>query len=310
MWPEIHHILKEDQIQNYNNVFLNELSLFIEQEKLDESFKESFKSVYLPLAKWIENKHTTTPVVIGLNGGQGSGKSTLSKLLVLILETLFSKTVLHLSIDDLYISRYRRLLLADEVHPLLSVRGVPGTHDVNLGIEILKTLKTNINNKLKIPRFDKALDDLLPDEEWTVIRKMPDIIIFEGWCVGAKPQSDSELLKPLNKLEESKDTQGNWRHYVNRQLTEQYNDLFSYIDHLIMLKVPDMESVFEWRCLQESKLNHRENTTSHIKSEIEVKEFVMYFERITMQCLKEMPQRADVVLNLNKQHQISKVIVK
>ena len=39
-----------------------------------------------------------------------------------------------------------------------------------------------------IPKFDKSLDDRRPKNRWQKIKKKPNIVIFEGWCVGAKPQ--------------------------------------------------------------------------------------------------------------------------
>ncbi len=310
MWPKIQHLLSDEQIDNFHKVFLPRLLLFIKNEKLDESFTESFNTVYLPLAKWIESRHSLKPLIIGVNGAQGSGKSTLCRLLALILETLFNKSVMHLSIDDLYMSRSSRLLLANEVHPLLSVRGVPGTHNVKLGVEILESIKTKSKGKIKLPVFNKAEDDLLPEEQWPYMNEIPDIVLFEGWCVGAKHQSETEISDPINLLEEKKDVDGRWRRYINNQLSEQYEDLFSYIDHLIMLKVPDMNSVFNWRCLQESKLKQSNINKPHIMSDADIQQFIMYFERITMQCLKEMPERADVVLSLNKQHRINKVFTR
>ena len=43
------------------------------------------------------------------------------------------------------------------------------------------------------------------------LSKKPDIIIFEGWCVGAKPQKLQDLKKPVNILEKFEDTKLTWR---------------------------------------------------------------------------------------------------
>jgi len=311
MWPTSENLACESDIDRWYEKFSPLLEQFIENESIDSKFKMSFKSVYLPLAKWIESKQAAGPVIIGINGAQGSGKSTLSKLLVQVLENIFNKTVLHLSIDDLYLSRDKRLTRANAIHPLLKVRGVPGTHDTDLGIKILKSIKSASIDEIKLPVFDKAIDDLLPENHWQCIQKKIDIVLFEGWCVAAKPQSQAQLSLPVNLLEEKEDADGSWRHYVNKQLSGQYKEWFSYIDYLIMLNVPDMESVYEWRALQEKKLIQSSQHNNHYAMSAQaLKEFIMYFERITRQCLGEMPERADVLLNINKDHQITAINIK
>jgi len=287
------------------------LEQFIINEKPDSKFKLSFKTVYLPLAKWIESKQGAGPVIIGLNGAQGSGKSTVSKLLVIVLEKNFNKSVLHLSIDDLYLSRDKRLARANAIHPLLKVRGVPGTHNTDLVIEILKNIKTSSDTEIPVPVFDKRIDDLLLEKHWHIIEKNIDIVLFEGWCVSAKPQTKVQLSAPVNLLEEKEDADSAWRSYVNKQLSSQYKEWFSYIDYLIMLKVPAMESVYEWRKLQERKLiQSSQQNKKYAMSAQQLKKFIMYFERITRQCLDEMPTRADVLLHINKDHQFTAINIK
>jgi len=307
MFSELNNLLSDKECAAFSDVFSPELDAFIKSEKLNDDFKSSFSSVYLPLAKWINNKYAEKPLIIGINGAQGSGKSTLSKLLARVLKTVFNQSVLHLSIDDLYLSKKNRLCLSNTIHPLLKVRGVPGTHDVELGIKLLNNIKTSKNKQIKIPVFDKSIDDLLSQNNWRLIENKIDIVLFEGWCVGAEAQSKNELTKSINRLEENEDANLHWRNYVNLQLSNKYKELFSYIDYLIMLQVPDMNSVFEWRSLQENKLKHRGVKNNKTMSEKEIKKFIMYFERITRHCLSEMPDRADVLLKLNKAHQVDSV---
>jgi len=287
--------------------FSNDLDHFVKHEQLDQNFKADFKTYFLPLAVWINNQHLGTPLIIGVNGAQGSGKTTLCKLLVQIIGKLFNKTVLHLSIDDLYYSRNKRLSLSKAVHSLLNIRGVPGTHNVDLGLSILSNIKNQTIKNINLPVFDKSIDDVLSSTHWKPIPQNIDIVLFEGWCVGAVPQTENALKSPINKLEETEDIKGHWRQYVNDQLSNQYKALFSHIDYLIMLKAPNMECVFEWRNLQETKLKNTRKNNQRMMSENEIKHFIMYFERITRHCLQEMPARASVLLNLNIDHQITDI---
>ena len=69
-----------------------------------------------------------------------------------------------------------------------------------------------------MPKFDKSIDDRLKFRYWQKILKKPDIIILEGWCVGAKHQKLEELKKPMNILEKYEDTKLTWRKKVNNEL--------------------------------------------------------------------------------------------
>lgn len=284
----------------------------LEQESipLEPRLLENLSSIYLPLTDWIAAQHTNKPVIIGINGSQGSGKSTLCKILSTLLENGFNKKVVSLSIDDLYKTRAQRQVLAESIHPLLKTRGVPGTHDIALGIHVLEKLKNNA--PVKIPAFDKSTDDRCAEKEWLNIQHNADVILFEGWCVGSIPEEPSQLNSAINSLEEKEDADSRWRQYVNLQLATDYQRLFGLLDRLVMLQIPDFNNVFEWRTLQEEKLkNHANNSANNnLLSADDLNRFIMHFERITRHTLSEMPERADVALALGDDHQIDQIFIK
>ncbi|SFG72727.1 hypothetical protein [Neptunomonas qingdaonensis] len=287
--------------------------------KVDIGLKEMFESLYVPLGAWLlcRKRQQSGPLVIGINGAQGAGKSTLFNLIEVILSEGFGQKVVGFSLDDIYKTRQERERLAEIVHPLLITRGVPGTHDVQLGIDIIKSLKAGDPNRpTKIPVFDKSIDDRCPTSVWQEWVGPADVIVFEGWCVGALPESNETLIVPVNTLEREQDANGDWRRYVNRQLEEKYQELFSMIDSLVMLKVPNMEAVYSWRSLQEKKLAERmkyifdtQQPADHLRimNEDEIVHFIQHYERLTRAMLEEMPDRADVTLFLNENHKISDV---
>jgi D-glycerate 3-kinase len=277
--------------------------------KLRESFKsfllnenlpvdamlQNFSTVYLPLAKWINQQHESGSHIIGVNGAQGSGKSTLCKLLAMLLQQAYGKTVVTLSLDDFYLTLAQRKALALQIHPLLQTRGVPGTHDVALAISVLTALGNG--DPVSLPRFDKALDDRIAASEWQTISQPIDIVLFEGWCVGALPQTPEQLQNPVNALEATEDVQGIWRQYVNARLADDYQKLFDLLDVLVMLKVPAFEKIYAWRTLQESSLLQGMNA-------VQLRRFIMHYQRLTVDMLAEMPQRANLVLQIGDNHQI------
>lgn len=255
----------------------------------------NYNSVYLPLAQWLNQLHRNGRRIIGINGAQGSGKSTLGKLLALLLRHGFNKSVAVISLDDFYLTRAQRATLASTIHPLLQTRGVPGTHDIALAMATLDALRDGVS--VRLPQFDKARDDRIPETSWPGMQAAVDIVLFEGWCVGAHPQTAEQLHKPLNELEASEDAHGVWRHYVNARLAGDYQSLFRRLDVLLMLKVPSFDKVYSWRALQESRLQQG-------MSAEQLRRFIMHYERLTRHMLDELPQRADKVLQIGDDHQI------
>jgi len=295
--------MQNDNSSNLIHLF-NKL-LVDEKIEANQTLSDNFEKFYLPLANWVNEQHDSTPIIIGINGAQGSGKSTLSKILSELLQHGFDKKVATLSIDDLYKTQQQRTEMAKSVHPLFKTRGVPGTHDIELGISLLTQLKQQTGKTL-LPVFDKALDDRKHKIDWQTVNDKVDIVLFEGWCVGSVAEEEHMLTEGINELEKTEDQLMHWRQYANQQLSGDYQQLFSLIDKLIMLKIPAFEKVVEWRTLQEDKLSQTSNkkAASQTMSSTEIRHFIMHFERITRHTLREMPQRADVVLDINDNHQI------
>jgi len=286
---------------------------FLNNEKIpfSDDLLKTVENLYLPFAKWLTIQHKDKALVVGINGAQGAGKTTLSTVLRIILEKCFKQKVVSFSIDDLYKTQQQRLELAEKIHPLFVTRGVPGTHDVRQGIAILKQLTEQTSTSCQIPVFDKAKDNPLPTSKWTAVSTNCDIILFEGWCVGAKPQTDNELKQAINSLEKYEDKEAVWRHHINQQLQTSYAELFDFIDIQLLLKIPCFDKVLEWRTLQEKKLaNSRTKANFRIMNDEQIRRFIMHFERITTHVLNEMPNRADIIFELNSHHQISNVTTK
>jgi len=277
---------------------------------IDPSLAEALMRAYLPLAAWIrQQKGEQSTFVLGINGAQGTGKSTLSACLRLILQEAYGYRVAAFSIDDLYKTHDERERLGREIHPLLVTRGVPGTHDVRLGLDVLDALTGGTNDAIALPSFDKARDDRRPRAEWPVVQGPVDIVLFDGWCVGAIAENNEALTQPVNELEAVDDANGAWRRYANEALKGEYAELFARLDRLIMLKVPNMTCVYEWRALQEDKLAKiAARTGQHrLMDSSGLKRFIMHYERLTRHMLAEMPDRADVVLCLDEHHQFTSI---
>ncbi len=274
----------------------------------------SYVSLYLePIAKIIQDqmKQGSIPVV-GINGAQGSGKSTAALFLQVLLENNAAQRVAVLSIDDFYRTKGERKHMAQTIHPLFVTRGVPGTHDVELALNTISALKHALPGEtVYLPRFDKACDDRKPPTQWDVMHGPVSAIIFEGWCVGARPLDHKAMDKPINDLERYEDQNGLWRKAYSQFLASEYQALFESIDWLLMLNAPGFEVVSGWRLLQESKLAQAaDGTGSGLLNEQQCKRFIEHFQRLSEHCMLTIPASADAVIRLDDQHHMIDLQVK
>ncbi|MFT4936965.1 MAG: D-glycerate 3-kinase [Pseudoalteromonas distincta] len=274
---------------------------FLREESLPPDYRQTIQTVAEPLAQRLAALATGRrgPVIAGVCGAQGSGKSTLCEALARLLRRRGLRVAV-LSLDDLYLSRDARAQLAARVHPLFATRGPPGTHDVAQGLKLFDALSGT--GDVALPRFDKAQDEPAPRESWPRIEAPADLILFEGWCVGALPEAAPALALPVNRLEVERDPTGVWRAYANDALAGPYQDLFSRIDHLTLLRAPSFEVVAEWRWRQEQKLRARRLTQGYdagrTMDQAQVAAFIQVYERLTRHILATLPARADVLVEL------------
>jgi len=311
-FPASLHGLEPDRLEQLSRELVASFRAVLKQQQIAGDHDTLFERFYLPLAATLAKAAAdrSSPLVVGINGAQGSGKTTLCHVLQRLLEDGFGLRIAGFSIDDLYLTRAERLDLGRTVHPLLTTRGVPGTHDVALGQQLLDELTSNhADRTVAIPVFDKARDDRTPRSAWRSVQTPIDLVLFEGWCVGAVPQAEVALAQPVNVLERVEDPQGIWRRYVNHRLQDDYARLFARIDRLIMLEIPDMACVHSWRGLQERKLvaQSTKEDQSGIMDEAALKRFIMHYERLTRSMLAEMPLRADLALLLDNEHRLAGV---
>ena len=279
--------------------FENEIKKYAYSIGIKKVGTDYLKNVVIPLTLDLLDKRKHGTFKFYISGGQGSGKSTISKFIKFYLEKYFNLSVVSFSLDDIYLSKKSRLKLSKEVHPLLITRGVPGTHDVKKGIKILKSLVSNNIHKTVIPIFSKLDDDIATKDNWVTFNGTPDFIIFDGWCVGAEAQPEKNWKSPINKLEKKHDIDGKWSRWVNKQLAECYQELFNIFDLSIYIKSKSFDQIIKNRWEQEKSnlsIAGKNVKTEHLKSFNDVYNFTMHFERITKEMESYMPIKSDILL--------------
>jgi len=278
------------------------IALFAAEHDLPAGFADLADRLHRPLADRItvETVGRNGPLIVGLCGPQGAGKSTLVSLVAELLKHRGLATAF-LSLDDLYRTRAERQALASTVHPLLMTRGVPGTHDVALGHAVLDALGRQ--GPVVLPRFDKAADDRAPPCEAAGVEGPVDVVLLEGWCVGARAQPPEALTEPVNDLERDEDPQGIWRTFANNALAVDYAGLFERIDLMAALIAPDFATVRRWRGEQEARLADRRARMgldlSGLMDPPALDRFVGHYQRLTTWIAEDLPPRAEIVVRLN-----------
>ena len=236
---------------------------------------------------------------IMIAGSQGSGKSSLSKLIKLYLEKFCYKSVVIISMDDFYLSKSQRTQLSKNIHPLFLTRGVPGTHDLEL---MNKKIKQILNKEFPIylPIFDKVSDSR--KRTYKKILKA-DVVIFEGWCAGSQPVDQNYLQKNFNNLEKHKDKNFIWRNSYNKYLNE-YQKLFSQFNFFIYFQFNHWDHVLNWKYKQELELRDKKKDLALKKY---LKEFVQYYEKVSKWMHLKAPKYCSILIKLDDHQKIKSI---
>jgi len=257
---------------------------------------------WLPLALQLADAQTQLgrPLIQGVLGGQGTGKTTLGAILKLLLGHL-GKASVSLSLDDLYKTFADRQQLQKQ-DPRLIWRGPPGTHDIDLGMAVLDQLRAG-QLPVQIPRFDKSSHSGAGDRGASETVNAADLVVFEGWFVGARPiaETSSVWANLPNPIQTEADRAFAWD--MNQRLKD-YQPLWQRLDRLLILQPTDYRLSLVWR--QQAEAQRRDRGQGGM-SAAEIAQFVAYFWRalhpqLFIQPLTQHPD-TDLVLEIQANHQ-------
>ncbi|WP_242441783.1 kinase [Pseudoalteromonas piscicida] len=254
------------------------------------------------LSAQVKKKQTAQePLLVGVSGVQGAGKSTLSQQLSKRLQQdgISCECV---SLDDFYLDPQARAQLAEQYHPLFKQRGLPGTHDLALLDTVLTQLRAG--KAFSLPVFDKSIDKKLPPSQWRKVEAELSVLILEGWCLGIGAQPASLLTQPVNAYERQQDKDASFRKVVNQFLQQYYQPRFAQIDYLVYLNGMDFDRVFRWRLEQEHQLI---KTRGRGMSDEQVKQFIQPFQRLSEWGMQYLADAADTLVCLGEAREVVNV---
>lgn len=242
-------------------------------------------SIIFHLLNWLKQRlaEAQSAPVLMVSGAQGIGKSTAVRTAREILD----RDIAVLSIDDVYLTRSERRLLARDVHPLCETRGPPGTHDLVLLNQVFQSLRSaSPEQRTRLPLFDKRCDDRAPESQWPVFVGRPDAIVLEGWMLGALPDTGAGTANPINSLEEQEDRDGAWRQWQESHLASNYSALWQRADSFFHIVAPDFDQVLGWRIQQEETTIAIAPGSLPADRRQWVARFVQHFERVTRRMIE------------------------
>jgi D-glycerate 3-kinase len=291
---------------------------FLEQHQLTCAYLQDAQRWFTPLAEALAAHHcgaaglahdapaADRATLVGVNGSQGSGKTTLCAYLCALLQAEYGVRAIALSLDDFYLPRAARRALGMSVHPLLATRGVPGTHDMALLNDTLDALLACEGEAaVAVPRFDKAQDDRRPVADWEQVEGGLDLVLLEGWCLGVGPQDTAQLLRPVNPLEKDEDPNAFWREYVNDSLRRDFLPLYQRIDCWVMLQAPSFDCIYRWRLEQEQKLaGTTPGDKPGVMSDRQLARFIQHYQRLTEHGLATVPATVDYLYTLDDRRSV------
>ncbi|MFT5047472.1 MAG: D-glycerate 3-kinase [Porticoccaceae bacterium] len=238
--------------------------------------------------------------VVGLSGPQGAGKTTA----LTALYQQSTKRIATLGIDDFYLTKAQRIELAKTVSPLYATRGPAGTHDIQLIDKTLESLlSAKPDTRTPLISFDKVSDDRTAENDWLVFEGKPDVIILEGWLVGAIAPDDFSDSEPINDIERS-DQGSAWRRYQNNQLDTSYAKLWDSFDAFIHIQGPGFATVFDWRKQQEAsnlKIAEADLPSERIKW---LSEFIQHYQRLTI-AMENNSHRSGAIISIDKKRAVT-----
>ena len=84
-------------------------------------------------------------------------------------------------------------------------------------------------------------------------------------------------------------------------MADDYQRLFARVDALVLLAAPGFDVVAGWRLEQEQ-------AGARAMDAVQIARFIAHYERLTRHILAEMPERADLVIRLDRDRKALSIV--
>ena len=173
-----------NSIKSFNDkISLQDVTdVYLPLTNLIQIYKRSKEDLAFSKGIFLQKESKRQPFIIGVSGSVAVGKSTISRLLQILLSRTFTNATVELVTTDGFL--YPNQILIDS--GILNRKGFPESYNMELLLDFLDRIKNGQN--YEIPVYSHEIYDIVPNDKQEI--KAADFVIVEGINVFQNPQNE------------------------------------------------------------------------------------------------------------------------
>lgn len=158
------------------------IEIYLPLLNLIQIYKLSMENLLFSKSIFLKKECVSRPFIIGISGSVAVGKSTISRLLQLLLQRSFKQASVEMVTTDGFL--YPNKILKER--NILDRKGFPESYDMERLLDFLDNLKNG--RSAEIPVYSHEIYDIIPNHTQTI--NSPDFLILEGINVFQNPRNN------------------------------------------------------------------------------------------------------------------------
>ena len=173
-----------NSIKSFNDkISLQDVTdVYLPLTNLIQIYKRSKEDLAFSKGIFLQKESKRQPFIIGVSGSVAVGKSTISRLLQILLSRTFTNATVELVTTDGFLYPNQTLIESG----ILNRKGFPESYNMELLLDFLDRIKNGQN--YEIPVYSHEIYDIVPNEKQEI--KAADFVIVEGINVFQNPQNE------------------------------------------------------------------------------------------------------------------------